>query len=323
MFETYLRLGSVAELAAELNRQGLKPKPRTLSDGRVIAPAFYRVGPLAYLLKNRFYIGEVVYRDEINKGEHPPILDRELFEKVQAKLTEGAVQRSDARVDASAILTGLIFDDRQNPMTPSHANKKGVRYRYYVSHALLQNQKDAAGSIARVTAPDVETLVLKAVADQMEDAERPGDRELVEAHVARVTVHVDRLHIQTRDIPNTELLTVPFTPRGVRLRGVAHQSTDPGLLDAETRHTLLHAIARARNWMDQLVSGKTASIDDIATAENLAERHVRFLLPLAYLSPLIICAIASGTAPGGLTVSGLARALPHKWPEQEQLLRAG
>ena len=39
------------------------------------------------------------------------------------------------------MLTGLIFDDRGNPMTPSHANKKGVRYQYYVSHALLQGRK--------------------------------------------------------------------------------------------------------------------------------------------------------------------------------------
>ena len=58
---------------------------------------------------------------------------------------------------------GLIFDDRGHPMSPSHANKKGVRYRYYVSHALLQNRKANAGSIARVSAPDVEALVCNAV----------------------------------------------------------------------------------------------------------------------------------------------------------------
>ena len=62
--------------------------------------------------------------------------------------------------------------------------------------------------------------------------------------------------------------------------------------------------------MDQIMSGKTSSIDDIAHTEGLAERHVRFLLPLAFLSPRIIAAIANGTAPRNLTVSGLARALP-------------
>jgi site-specific DNA recombinase len=37
-------------------------------------------------------------------------------------------------------------------MSPSHANKKGVRYRYYVSQALLQNRKDEAGDRARCPA---------------------------------------------------------------------------------------------------------------------------------------------------------------------------
>jgi hypothetical protein len=53
------------------------------------------------------------------------------------------------------MLAGLIFDDRSHPMSPSHANKKGVRYRYHVSQALLQNRKAEAGSIARGSAPDV------------------------------------------------------------------------------------------------------------------------------------------------------------------------
>jgi site-specific DNA recombinase len=59
----------------------------------------------------------------------------------------------------AAILTGRLFDDRGNRMSPAHANKKGVRYRYYVSQALLQNRKAEAGSIARVPAPEVESLV--------------------------------------------------------------------------------------------------------------------------------------------------------------------
>jgi site-specific DNA recombinase len=120
-------------------------------------------GPLAHILKNRFYIGEIVYRGEAHRGEHAPILDRELFDAVQAKLAERAVQRKLTRSRPPSILAGLIFDDRGNPMSPSHANKKGVRYRYYVSQALLQSRKTEAGSIARVSAPDVEALVCKAV----------------------------------------------------------------------------------------------------------------------------------------------------------------
>ena len=91
-------------------------------------------------------------------------------------------------------------------------------------------------------------------------------------------------------------------------------------MTAETRESLLQAIARSRRWMDRLLSGDVTSTDEIASAEKLAERHVRFLLPLAFLSPRIITAIANGSAPADLNVSTLARALPHAWAEQERVL---
>ena len=76
IFGGYLRLGSISVLAASLNAGGLKPKPRRSANGRTVGAACYRIGPLAHLLKNRFYIGEVAYRGEIHPGEHQPILDR-------------------------------------------------------------------------------------------------------------------------------------------------------------------------------------------------------------------------------------------------------
>ena len=54
--------------------------------------------------------------------------------------------------------------------------------------------------------------------------------------------------------------------------------------------------------------------------ERLAERHIRRLAPLAFLSPKIIQAIADGSAPTGLTVSSLTQAPPHAWTAQEHML---
>ena len=62
------------------------------------------------------------------------------------------------------------------------------------------------------------------------------------------------------------------------------------------------------------------AFDEIASAEGLAERHGRRLVPLAFLSPKIIQAIADGTVPAGLTVSNLTQALPHAWAAQEHML---
>ena len=127
IFADYLRLGSIGELASSLEREEIKPRPRLLANGTPIAKDRFMVGPLAHLLKNRFYIGDVVFQGETHQGEHQPILDRDLFDAVQAKLADVAVKRRLASLPLPAMLTGLIFDDRGNPMTPSHASKKGVR----------------------------------------------------------------------------------------------------------------------------------------------------------------------------------------------------
>ena len=75
------------------------------------------------------------------------------------------------------------------------------------------------------------------------------------------------------------------------------------------RAALLKAIARSKAWVDTIVRD-AIDFGKIARRENLAERHVRFLAPLAYLSPRIVEAIAEGRAPGNLNVSTLVRALP-------------
>ena len=329
IFADYLRLGSISELAASLEREGLKPRPRILSNGRTLEADRFMVGPLAHLLKNRFYIGEVVFQGEVHQGEHEAILDRDLFDAVQTRLAEASFQRRLSRTPSPAMLTGLIFDDRGNPMTPSHTNKKGVRYRYYVSHPLLQGQKSAAGSIARVSAPDVEAIAIASLREKLLPQDDLDDVALIKQHLKSVTVHRTKLDLKIRaclDQPETELtLSTPFAPSLLLRKGLVNpaQSQDPGTIDTATRETLLRAIARSRRWMDQILSGEIGSFEAIAADESLAVRHVRFLAPLAYLSPRIVSAINDGSAPASLTVSNLARALPHSWAEQERMhLRA-
>ena len=114
-------------------------------------------------------------------------------------------------------------------------------------------------------------------------------------------------------------LSIPFIPNLPCKKGITHAPADQETMDSQTRDALMQAIGRSRGWLDSILSREAASFDELATAEALAERHVRFLMPLAFLSPRIVGAIADGTAPTGLTVSGLARSLPHKWIEQERM----
>ncbi len=329
IYEDYLRLGSIGELAAALDREGVRPKLRKLASGRVMAAERFMVGPLAHILKNRFYIGEIVYRGKTHKGEHEPILDRDLFEGVQARLAEGAVQRKLTRSKSPSMLAGLIFDDRGNRMTSSHANKKGVRYRYYISQALLQNRKAAAGSISRVSAPDIEALVCKTVRQAIQMNEATQDRDLVTQRVERVVVCRAQLEITLRSAESpteqdaSTRPTVPFIPNHPARKGIAHAPAEAVGIDPRTRETLLQTISRARGWLDTILNGKISSFDEIVAAEGLAERHVRRLAVLAFLSPKIVREIADGTAPADLTVSRLTQILPHAWAAQEQMLGLG
>ena len=140
IFERYLELRSVGGLIVDLERLGI-----TARGGNR-----FGIGGLAHLLRNRFYIGEVVYRGETFPGPQQPIVDRSTFQVVQECLDAQVVARRNRRAESSALLAGLLYDDRGNRLTPSHTNKRGQRYRYYVSQAVLQNDKGAAGSITRI-----------------------------------------------------------------------------------------------------------------------------------------------------------------------------
>jgi site-specific DNA recombinase len=193
IFRRYLELGSTGALVEDLDRRGIRTKAVARLDGSVRGGIRFGVGPLQHLLKNRFYLGEIVYRGEVHVGEHEPIIDCNLFEAVQAKRAANAVARNVRLRGSASVLTGRIYDDRGNRMSPTHSNKLGVRYRYryYVSHTLLQNRKQEAGSVARVPAPDVEQLVLDGVRTHLRSLELPidgVDRDLIERHVDRVII---------------------------------------------------------------------------------------------------------------------------------------
>src|SRR6266576_1598097 len=61
IFRRYLELGSIRDLAEDLDRRGIHTRRQTLSTGQIRGGLRFGVGALAHLLRNRFYIGEVVY----------------------------------------------------------------------------------------------------------------------------------------------------------------------------------------------------------------------------------------------------------------------
>jgi len=112
------------------------------------------------MLRNPIYLGLIKQKKETYPGEHPAIIDRETWEKVQMQLGENIQgKRRKARVTKESLFTGMLFDSTGTRYTPTHANKCGRRYRYYTSQAVIKktNRSDAPG---RIPAPDIEKEVI-------------------------------------------------------------------------------------------------------------------------------------------------------------------
>jgi hypothetical protein len=149
--------------------------------------------------------GEVVYQEQVHRGEHEPIVDRALFATVQDKLAAQAVARRCRLRGTPALLSGRLFDVAGHRMSPTHANKGGARYRYYVSQAVLQKKPHPPGSVSRVPAPELEARVLAALCDHLNangtGQELPdGARDLIDRHIERVTLTPSEIRLRLRKI---------------------------------------------------------------------------------------------------------------------------
>jgi DNA invertase Pin-like site-specific DNA recombinase len=346
IFSRYLDLGSLSTLQRDLRERGIVTRKRTLSSGRAIGGRALTNGPLAHMLRNRMYIGEINHRDKSYPGEHAPIIDPRLFEAVQTKLTENRQGRRLRRQSSNALLMGKLFDDRGNPMTPTYAIKKRVRYRYYVSCVLNQGRKEEAGSLTRVAAEAVERFILDAIGalppmKQIElqpgppsvellrpgrDADAAEDGEILAAAIDKIILGSRSIEIRLLEGTDrsTKMISIPWSPQTFRRkREVILPSSESASgarpIRAKARRKLLSAIAKGRRWLDEMISGKVEGIEAIAAREGVSERSARMGLSLAFLAPDIVQAAVEGTLPRGFGVSRLMD-MPPSWSEQRSTI---
>jgi site-specific DNA recombinase len=102
-------------------------------------------------------------------------------------------------------------------------------------------------------------------------------------------------------------LTRPI-PLRVRRRGIEMRLVIGGGSGSAPRidSTILKATARARQWFDDLVSGRAASMVEIGKREGVGKRYVSRVIRLAFLAPTIIERIAEGRQPPELTAQFLS-----------------
>lgn len=138
IYRRYLALGSVYDLRDELAARNICAKRHVSASGNWTGGGPLDRGALYHLLQNRLYRGEISHKGQIYPGEHEAIIDDELWDRVQAKLSENRANRQGGvnKIGVS-LLAGLLIDEDGFGFTAVHANKKGRRYRYYVSRDLV------------------------------------------------------------------------------------------------------------------------------------------------------------------------------------------
>src|SRR6476620_7855507 len=114
IFQRYLALRSITKLQAELRLDGVRTRTRVLASGRILGNVHLTHGPLAYILRNRMYLGEINHRGKSFPAEHEPIIEKEAFDAVQEILNEIPNRHDTGDNRSDALLVGLLFDDRGN-----------------------------------------------------------------------------------------------------------------------------------------------------------------------------------------------------------------
>jgi site-specific DNA recombinase len=338
IFRRYLKLGGVNELVRELAERNIRTKAKLLSTGASRGGVPFGRGTLYYLLSNRFYIGEVTYKNEILPGEQPPIMDRALFEAVRQKSLSQWSHRTVVRNKSDRLLAGLLFDDAGHRMIPTHATKAGVRYRYYASAPALHGEAKTqqAGSITRAPAAEIEEVIIKSLEAHLAakpDGLKSGAMQLRDPEgltqlVSVVVVHNDRLVVNFRsdetddEFPSPEQppLTIPWQkPPSRRARRILlpHNASrsDVRPEQFERRARLVIAIAKGRRWLDDVISGRVTTIQEICLREKCSVRQANMTISLAFLAPNLVKAAVEGRLPRGIGVERL-RDPPAEWSQQ-------
>ncbi len=344
LFELYDELGCARLVEAEAARRGYRTKVRTQRDGKTTGGQPLRCGHIHFLLRNPVYVGRIRHKADIHEGLHPPLIDLELWERVQAKLESRRTRGRRSSTGEKPSLVGKLLDETGDRLTPSHANKGLRRYLYYVSSRLLRarnTQTDGWRLPARPLEHQVAAAItahLNRMAPHLLQAPTPTSLEQVQPRLADISspssvlgvlescrIAPDRLELRISSkalaeglgVAAEDLAANPLTfteTFQVRRRGVESRLVI-GAGTPRTDEKLIRAIALAHAWLKEVRSG--VSMTAIAKRHCCTPAFIRQRMQLAFLSPAITRDILAGRQPPELTLTALvANRFSNDWDVQ-------
>jgi len=176
IFQRFVELGSSTALVKELKLDGVTSKSWTTQDGKVRAGTPIDKALIYKLLHNRTYLGELRHKEAWYPAEHPPLIDRALWDHVHAVLaTSGRVRGNATRATVPYLLKGIVFGSDGHALSPWHTTKKnGRRYRYYLPQRDAKEHAGASG-LPRLPAAELESAVLDQLRSVLRSPELLGD----------------------------------------------------------------------------------------------------------------------------------------------------
>ncbi len=276
LFQRYLAIGNVRLLTQQLDAEGIRVPLRSSLTGRKMGGGLFTRGQIYKILSNPISLGEIHHKGRVYDGKHEAIIDRELWDQVQARLADNTQgQQRGATAKSPSLLAGRVFDETGESLVASHACKGKQRYRYYVSRALqheagagapdsnqpqirmpaLELEKAVAEGVARLfddpldlasqgsieLRPDMMTR-LQTSAQRAATKLRKRDRNCMRALVVQVIVERERIEVEIDAAAIAEMLGVapsPASPESISI-----------IIDASIRRTglavkLVHDNGRA------------------------------------------------------------------------------
>jgi DNA invertase Pin-like site-specific DNA recombinase len=241
IFALYLELGCVKRMKARLDERGTKSKVRISAGGVRSGGEPYSRGALYKILQNRLYLGEIPHKGQSHPGEHAAIIDRDLWDRVQAKLKENArACRHGTNASAPSLLRGLVYDPDGHRFTPSHAVKNGRRYRYYVSQRVIRGEVTDSGAVSRIPARDLENAALSQIRSFLGSANQLLSSLTPEgSDVATTRSLLSAAHKLAKEIDGNHAATANESLTGIGCRVVVHRDSVQVVLPKHELHVRL------------------------------------------------------------------------------------
>jgi len=170
IFRLYIELRSVRKVRDELDLRSIVSKKRVSKAGARSGGVRFGRGALYQMLANPIYVGEIRHKRVSHPGQHEPIVERSLWQRVQEMLKQRiARQGSGTNRRTPSLLMGKLFDENGEPLYACGSKKGDRRYRYFVSRKLVRGADKTRDRGWRISAQEIEHTVMAAARQMLSD----------------------------------------------------------------------------------------------------------------------------------------------------------